>query len=134
MKKVFATCAIITNKIGEVLLIKRGRNPFKNHWALISGVGETLKGYPPKKAVNGEVICDCQTDLIQPKELFTIPIKNDLFVDKTIVFTGSIDESKIQMHPPYSLEYQWVNLKNLDKHKPLAFEHQKILEKYIKTQ
>lgn len=132
MKKVKATCAIVINDKKEVLLIKRGREPFAGHWALISGIGETKKGLPVEKAVLGEVECDLQTLFIEPKLLFTIPADNDEYIDGIVVFEGQVDESKIRLNPPYSLEYKWFSPADIDKLGRLAFEHNKIIRKYLK--
>ena len=132
MKKVKATCAIVTNEKDEILLIKRGREPFINHWALISGIGETLKGLPVEKAILGEVECDLQVLFIEPKKLFTLPVENDDHIDGTAVFVGSVDESKIKLNPPYSLEYKWFSPNQIEKLGKLAFEHNKIIDRYLK--
>lgn len=124
-----ATCAIILNDLGEILLIRRGREPYKDFWALISGIGETKKGLTPDAAVLGEVYCDLQTKILEPKRLFSIDVKDEI-VDEIIVFTGKVDESRISMHPPYSLEYRWISPEEARRMK-LAFEHAEVIEKYL---
>jgi len=132
MKKVKTTCAIVINDKKEILLIKRGQEPFANHWALISGIGETKKGLSPEKAVLGEVKWDLQTLFINPKLLFTIRISNDRYTDEIIVFVGKVNESKIKLNPPYSSEYKWFSPTDIDKLDQLAFEHKEIITKYLK--
>ena len=131
MKKVKATCAIVINKKGDILLIKRGREPFVNHWALISGIGETLKGLPLEEAVLGEVECDLQTLFIEPKKLFSLSVENDEHIDGTVIFVGKVDETKIKLNPPYSLDYKWFSPDQIDQLGRLAFEHNKIIDKYL---
>ncbi|MDA2922488.1 NUDIX domain-containing protein [Patescibacteria group bacterium AH-259-L07] len=133
MEKVKATCAIVINDKKEILLIKRGREPFAGHWALISGIGEIKKGFPLEKAVLGEVECDLQTLFLEPRVLFTIPVHNDEHVDKIVVFVGKVDESKVKVNPPFSLEYKWFSPVEIEKLDRLAFEHNEIIGKYLKT-
>ncbi len=132
MEKIRATCAIITNEQNQILLIKRGREPFLGHWALISGIGATKKGLPPEKAVIDEVKCDLQTLFFEHKLLFTLPVLNDNFVNEVSVFIGKVAESKIIMHPPFSLEYKWFSPNEIRNMAPLAFSHNKIIEKFLK--
>ncbi len=131
MNKVQATCAIIVNNNGELLLIKRGREPFAGYWALISGIGETKKGLPPEKAVLGEVECDLQTSFTG-KLLFSLPIKNDPYVYETVVFIGEIDESRIKINPPFSVECKWFSLDEINNLNNLAYEHNDIISRYLR--
>ncbi len=91
MKKIKATCVIVVNDKEKILLVKRGREPFAGHWALISGIGETKKGLSPKEAVLGEVECDLQTSFLEPELLFSIPFNNDEYIDGTIVFKCKVN-------------------------------------------
>lgn len=131
MKKVQATCAIIVNDKGELLLIKRGREPFAGYWALVSGIGETKKGLSPEKAILGEVECDLQT-LFMGKLLFSVPIHDDQYVYETVVFIGEVDESKIKINPPFSIECKWFSLDEINNLDRLAYEHNEIISRYIR--
>lgn len=133
MEKIQATCAIVINDKNQLLLIKRGREPFAGYWALISGIGETKKGMVPEQAVLGEVECDLQT-AFDGEFLFTIPIHNDKFVYETVVFIGKVDGSKIKINPPFSLDYKWFSLDKIKKLGRLAYEHNEIIDKYIEKQ
>lgn len=129
--KPVVTCIIVKNNLGQILLIKRGREPFKGKWALISGIGEALKGFSPEQAVYEEVRCDLQTEIINPQFIFNFPV-DDKKVKSISVFSGGVDDSKIKTNPPFSTSYQWISLKkalNLN----LAFEHKQIIKKHIKT-
>ena len=131
MKKLQATCAIVVNDNGEILLIKRWREPFAGHWALVSGIGETKKGLCPEKAVVGEVECDLQT-LFIGKLLFSLPIQDDQYVYETVVFIGKVDESKIKINPPFSMEYKWFSPNEINSLGRLAYEHSDIISRYVK--
>ncbi len=131
MEKVQATCAIIVNNKGELLLIKRGREPFAGYWALISGIGETKKGLHPEKAILGEVECDLQTSFIG-KLLFSVPIQNDQYIYETVVFIGKVDESMIKINPPFSMESKWFSLRDINNLDKLAYEHDDIISRYFR--
>ena len=131
MEKVQATCAIIVNNKGELLLIKRGREPFAGYWALISGIGEIKKGLSPEKAVLGEVECDIQTSFIG-KLLFSMPIQNDQYIYETVVFIGEVDESRIKINSPFSMEYKWFSFDEINNLGKLAYEHNDIINRYFR--
>ena len=130
MKKFKTTCALILNKNNEVLLIKRGRDPFKNFWALISGIGESKKGLPPDEAIKGEITWDLGTKSFVGSRVFSLPIENDEITDEIIVYAGQINESEIVLKPGFSEETKWVSLEQAIQQQ-LAFEHVKIIEKYL---
>ncbi|MFH0853360.1 MAG: NUDIX domain-containing protein [bacterium] len=129
MDKVQATCAVIYNNNNQFLLIKRGRDPFAGRWALVSGIGETKKSLPTDTAVAGEVDCDLRTNF-HGKEVFVLPVENDEFIYETVVFAGTVDESRMTILPPYSMGYAWFTREEIAKLGPLAYEHNEILERY----
>ncbi len=125
------SCAIITNDKKEILFIKRGREPFARHWALVSGIGESKKGLDPEQAILGEVMGDIKTPILDPKLIFVLLVPEDYGVDEIFVFSGSVDESSIQPNPPYTLDHIWCapdDIPNLGK---LAFEHTTIVQKFL---
>lgn len=132
MKKIKAVCAILVNNKNEMLLIKRGREPFAKSWALISGIGESKKGIPPEIGVIEEVNCDLQTNSFKGKYAFSIPVKNDRFADEVVVFVGRVNESEIKVRPPFSLDFKWVSEKKIKTLTNLAFNHAKIIKEYFK--
>ena len=92
---------------------------------------ETKKGLPPEKAVLGEVECDLQT-LFIGKLLFSLPIQDDQYVYETVVFIGKVDESKIKINPPFSMEYKWFSPNEINSLGRLAYEHSDIISRYVK--
>jgi hypothetical protein len=130
-KKYKATCAIVVNNKGQVILIKRGREPFKGNWGLISGIGESKKGIKPEVGIVEEVNCDLQTKSFKGKRLFSIPVKNNNYTDEVLVFEGKVNENQIKVRPPFSVDYKWVSKRDLGKLGELAFEHNLILKKYF---
>ncbi len=131
MQKYKTACAIIVNKRDEILLIKRGREPHKDKWALVSGIGESKKGLSPETAVMGEVSWDLGTDSFKGEKIFSIPVKDDDQTDEVIVFLGEVNQSEIKLHPGHSSEYKWVLKKNLQEFTNLAFDHEVIIKKYL---
>ncbi|OGZ45528.1 MAG: hypothetical protein A3C84_04230 [Candidatus Ryanbacteria bacterium RIFCSPHIGHO2_02_FULL_48_12] len=128
MKKYKTTCAIILNAKKEFLLIKRAREPFKGAWALVSGIGGTKKGLSPEEAVRDEVYYDLQT-LFEGRFIFSLPVESDQNTDGVVVFKGTVDEADIDPNPETVDVFGWFAKKDIRKLGPLAFEHEKILDK-----
>lgn len=130
-KKYKIASAIIVNEKGDLLLTKRGREPFKGSWALISGIGESLKGISPESGVVEEVRCDIGTSSYKGKYLFSLPLQNDPHADENVIFEGTINEKEIQIQPAFSQGYKWVSRKEVDEFENLAFEHTQIIKRYL---
>jgi len=124
-------CAIVESNQGEILLTKRNREPFRGKWALFSGIGESKKGIPSKIGVVEEVNCDLGTSTFKGKFLFSLPIENDPASDKVDVFAGKINENEIKVQPEFSQGIKWSSKSDKNSFKNLAFEHSKIIEKYL---
>ena len=124
-------CAIIENDKGEILLTKRNREPFRGKWALFSGIGESKKGISSHIGVIEEVNCDLGTKSFKGKFLFSLLIKNDPVSDKVDVFAGTINESDIKVQPEFSKGVKWFSKTDKSAFKNLAFEHSKIIKKYL---
>jgi hypothetical protein len=133
MKKFTTICAIIENNNGEILLTKRGREPFKGYWSLVSGIGESKKGVSSNKGVIGEVSCDLGTESFKGELIFSLPIANDKKSDKIDVFLGKINEDEIKINPKYSQGIKWVSKKDKELFRNLAFENEKIINRYLET-
>ena len=120
------TAAIITNK-DKLLLIKRGREPFKGKWSLVGGCGAFQLNPKPKEAVKIEVKIDigCKfepTFFDYNYSKFEIPTV-------TMFFHGRIS-GKIQPSKKHVQGYKWFErdeIKKLD----LAFDHKEILRKFM---
>ena len=132
MKKYKTACAIIVNNKGEILLSKRGREPFKGYWALISGIGGSKKGLTHEIGVIKVVSADLGTNSFQGKYLFSLPIKKDEMTDEVIVFMGKINEDEIKIQPKFSQGIKWVSKNKIEEFKNLAFEHSQIINKYLR--
>ena len=128
MKKYKTICAVILNAEKELLLIKRAREPFKNSWALVSGVGSIKKGLAPEKAVKDEVYYDLNA-LFDGEFIFSLPIKNDQFTDEILVFKGTVDKADIHLNPKAAYKFGWFAKKSIENLGSLAFEHNMILDR-----
>ncbi len=130
-----AIAVLVVNDHNEVLLIKRGQEPFRERWALISGTGSTRKGLPPKEAAKEEISWDIQTGpLGEPKFLFYLPSDNKELASEVLVFMAKVNTHKIKIRKPFVLEYAWANENNIEKFYPLAFEHGEVVNRYFKRQ
>lgn len=133
MKEFRIACAIVVNKDGDVLLTKRAREPFKGYWALPSGIGESKKGIETAIGVREEVRCDLSTNTFEGKFLFSIPIENDPETVATDVYVGHVNEDELKTVPEFSQGYKWVKVNNTEEFKNLAYEHTKIISKYLRN-
>lgn len=126
-------CAIIVNDKGQLILVKRGRDPFKDSWALVSGIGESLKGIPPEIGIHEDVRWDLGTESFKGEYAFSVAIENDPRADETVVFVGTVDDSEITMRPGFSLDYKWVDRTDTKSFENLAFEHSQIVQRYLNS-
>lgn len=131
--KYTTACAIIENDKDEILLSARGREPHKDKWALISGIGASVNGMESAAGVIQEVKADLGTGSFQGKFFLSLPLKNDPKSDRVDIYVGKIDESEIKINPVYSSGIKWVSIKNTDQFQNLAFEHSEIIKKYLET-
>ena len=121
------TVAIIINN-DKILLIKRGRDPFRGKWSLIGGCGAFKSDKDPVDAVKKEVQIDIGCD-------FSPNFYNYNFAEfeaptVTMFFHGSIS-GNIKPSPKHVEEYRWFSpdeIDNLD----LAFDHKTVLQKFNK--
>jgi len=121
------TSAIITNN-DKILLIKRGREPFKGKWSLIGGCGAFKQNFDPAEAVKIEVKIDIKCEF--KPTFFDYNFSEFELPTVTMFFHGPIT-GDIQPSPKHVQEYKWFNfseIPNLD----LAFDHNEILDKFIK--
>lgn len=130
MNKIQATCAIILNSDNQLLLIKRRKEPFANHWALVSGIGFTKQGLSPAEAVLGEVKSDINS-VFSGTEIFRMPVSDDDIISETVVFMGSINEQTININQTDVMDFRWVSLGDIDSLGQLAYEHNEIINRCI---
>lgn len=132
LKKIKTACAIIVNDRNEVLLTQRAREPFRELWALPSGIGESKKGVPPEVGVVEEVRCDLGTGSFKGEFLFSLPVEGDEMTDEAVVFVGKVNESELEPVPEFSLGIKWVPEARVEEFEGLAFEHGQIMEEYLR--
>lgn len=130
-KKYKTACAIIVNNKNEILLSKRAREPFKGKWALISGIGESIKGISPEIGVIEEVNCDLGTESFKGIYQFSLLVKDDKLIDEIVVFVGTINEKEIKIQPKFSQGIKWIPKTKMEEFKGLAFEHSRVVKKYL---
>jgi len=131
MRRVHAVCAIICNGNGDILLTKRGREPFKGVWALPSGIGESLKGIAPEIGVIEEVRCDLSTSSFKGDYAFSLPVADDPKADMSVVFVGTVNEAEIIPVQGFSQGVRWIAASDIDSINGLAFEHIAVLKRYL---
>jgi len=121
-------CVICLNEVGEILLIKREREPYKNKWSLISGVGYLKHGLTPEQGVHAEVVCDVLAVPSDVEYLFTLSHSEG----NTKVFGAYIESIKVTPQSPYVTEVAWCSRGDVESFGKLAFEHSDILDKFFK--
>ncbi len=128
-KRVRATACALIEKDGNVLLVKRGNEPFKDYWTLPGGhidFGETAE-----QAVIREV--KEETGLtIKPKFL---GYRDEIYPDinwhgEALIFHGEA-QGKEEIDGKEIVDIKWFDIDEALNMK-LAFEHEKTLEIYKK--
>jgi len=123
------TCAVILNKKGEILFIRRAKGSHQGQLALVSGTGFSKK-MVPDQAVVEEVKFDLGTRLLNPKELFSMDVAESSKTDKVIAYSGTINESEIKLNPSSAEAMQWLSPEQAIL-LPLAFENVEIIKRYV---
>lgn len=129
-KQVAVCCVICLNKNKEVLLIKRGKEPFRDKWSLISGVGYAKKKLTPEQGVHDEVVWDVTAQPFEIEYLFTVT--GDYSEIK--VFKADVEQQDVVPREPDVLDAQWCSLDEVSKLDELGFEHSEILRKFSEHQ
>lgn len=133
--KGYVATAVIVNDKGELLLIKRGRNPHKGEWSLISGIGASIEGLDPVMGVAVEVSGDLKVKIEGITPLIIVPIEDDDRSDRNIGFVCRIKEGqKLNPDTRFVLdgEYEWVRDDDA-RLKHLPFEQSEIVEAYMES-
>lgn len=128
MKQIqLATLALITNT-ERSLLVRRAREPFKDYWAFVSGIGAFEYTSDPREAVKMEVKCDIGCDFSpsffnyffqEPSAEVNIP---------TIIFAFYGNVRGIpKLNSKYVSDYRWFSSREIKKMK-LAFIHNEIFD------
>ena len=53
--------------------------------------------------------------------------------DEAMVFLGKVNENELLPNPNFSLGYKWVFPDKKEEFENLAFEHSKIIKKYLES-
>ena len=130
INKMIVCCVVCLNEDGKILLIKRGREPYKNTWALIGGVGYAKKDLTPAQGVFDEVTGDVLAEPTSVEYLFTLS-NEDVEIQ---VFKANVDSGKVAAQAPYVLDIKWCTVNEIKELGELAFEHSIILKKFIDTE
>jgi 8-oxo-dGTP diphosphatase len=123
--------AIIHNHKNQILLVKRGNEPFKYHMSLPGGFVNF--GEKVEDALKREVKEETSLN-VEPLEILGVysepnrdprgHIMSVVFICLTVDdFNGKAGDDAKEMH--------WINLNELENH-DLAFDHKKILQDYVK--
>jgi len=122
------TVDVILQKDSNILLVKRKKDPFKDHLALPGGfvnVGEKVEDAVKREAVE-------ETSLeIEPIDILGVysdPGRDPRGHILSIVFVGTILSGEPKAGDD-SQDVEWVNLGELEK-KKLAFDHSRIITDY----
>lgn len=116
-------CALVGNE-HQILLIKRGGEPFKNRWAFPGGFVD--KNEDLMDAAHRELEEETGVSDLELRQLgaFGKPGRDPRGHTISIVFGTVIDEVLTALAGDDADEAQWFSLKNLP---PLAFDHDEII-------
>ncbi len=112
------------NNCIEILLIKRGNQPFKNMWALPGGFVDMDEDLID--AVNREVAEETGLKNIDFEQFKTFgkPDRDPRGRNISVVFCGKLSNSQIAKSGDDASDTKWFDIKNLPE---LAFDHNQIL-------
>jgi ADP-ribose pyrophosphatase YjhB (NUDIX family) len=119
-------CVICINENGEILLIKRGKEPFRDKWSLISGVGYAKKNLTPEQGVYDEVVWDVIAQPFEVEYLFAITGDES----EIQVFKAEVEPQDVAPREPDVPDAQWYSLDEVSKLGELGFEHSEILRMF----
>ena len=121
--------AIIKNDKGEILLVKRAREPFKGKWSLTGGEGAFEKEKDPWKAINIEVRDDFGADF--EGEFYDISYEEQSEPTMKLFFIGKLKGEPFINSGETISEIKWVSLDEALKI-DLAFKDIRVLKKLMK--
>lgn len=127
-----AVSAIIVNN-GKVLLARRNKNPEKEKWGLVGGLGGFRDYSDPEEVVKAEVKFDLNTEFIIEKFLDYSFYTGREGPVVTLHFIGKI-KGDIKLNTSQASEYKFFSKQEflkIDK-KDIAFNHKEVLDKYFK--
>lgn len=110
----------------EVLLIKRGHDPYKDHWALPGGFVEDGEDLQPAAARELEEETGIKAENWQ--QLYTVgtPDRDPRFRTVSVVYTCFADRHTQQaIGGDDAKEAKWFSINNLP---PLAFDHSDVMQ------
>jgi 8-oxo-dGTP diphosphatase len=118
----------------EILLITRGKDPFKGHFAFPGGFVDY--GEDPKNAVLRELKEECSVDGLDPK-LVTVhgdPARDPRKHIVTIAYHVEIDPSASVKAGDDAATASWYNLRKIwnDPNFKMAFDHKDIMAEFLK--
>lgn len=123
-------CVICLNSSNEVLFIKRGKEPFRDKWSLISGIGYAKKKLTPEQGVHDEVMWDVAAQPFKIEYLFTVSGDDS----EIKVFKAEVEPQDVAPREPDVLDTQWCTLNEVSKLGELGFEHSEILQRFSEHQ
>lgn len=130
-KKVRATAVAVIERDGEVLLIKRNNEPFKNYWSLPGGhidFGETAEEAVIRE-VKEETGLDFKPNFLSYRDEI---YPNINWHGEVLIFYGKA-EGKEAFDKKEVSDIRWVDIKEALNMK-LAFEHEKTLKMYMEKE
>lgn len=122
-------CVIVLNDKKEILFIKRGKEPYKNNWALISGIGYAKMGPTIEDGAKEEVVGDVGVYPTEVEKLFDIK-SGDQDVQ---VFLARVNVESFKPQAPNTVDWTWRSLDKVEELGDLAFNHREILERLSST-
>ena len=115
----------LTDKVPEVLLIRRGNDPFKDQWALPGGFVD--KDEPLKKAAARELEEETglKNILLTQMHTFGNPGRDPRGHTVSVVYVGYLTEPAESKAGDDASEAEWFSIENIPQ---LAFDHADILK------
>jgi 8-oxo-dGTP diphosphatase len=118
-------------KEDKILLIKRNNPPEVGKWAMPGGTGSFKKFSNPIDAVKDEVMYDLKIEIINPT-FFNIYFNKEPQETISLVYVAKDYKGKPKINGNSASDLKFFTYEEIKK-VDLAFEHNKIIEDYLKS-
>jgi len=119
----------IKDGVLKILLLKRDNPPFENNWSLPGGIVDVEKDNTAQDTAIRKVIekTGVTPPYLEQLNTFASKIRDPRGWSASITYFVLMPFEQLSSKEGKDEKAQWINLEELEKHQPLAFDHQEII-------